>query len=187
MRIIKRYSNRKLYDVNTSKTVTLAEIAEMIKQGDEIKVIEANDEGSDITNRVMAQIFVHENLDTKHMFMRKFLLEGLIKESGDKFGHLIKKMLFAGVGLASLSQEKIEHLVNELVKRGELSEDEKAKFVKSLITKMEQGSSDFKNMFTKVINSTTPKEENKEDEITDLKSKIDELTKTIEEMKNKKS
>jgi len=187
MKIIKRYANRKLYDTSTSKTVTLNEIAQMVKDGDEIKVIDSSEEGVDITHRVLAQIFIQENWDTKQAFLQKYLLEGLIKEGGDKFGELIKKMLLAGVGMASLTQEKMENLVNELIKRGELAEDEKAKFVKTLIGKMEQGSNNLKTMFEKAVSGNGDKKEQKEYTLEELNTKIEELTKAIEELKTAKT
>ena len=39
-KIIKRYANRKLYDTERSKYVTLEEIAEMIKAGDDVQIID---------------------------------------------------------------------------------------------------------------------------------------------------
>lgn len=183
MKVIKRYANRKLYDPTTSKSVTLTEIAQMVKDGEEIKVVDSSEEGVDITHRILAQVFIQENWDTKQVFLQKFLLEGLIKEGGDKFGELIKKMLLAGVGLASLSQEKAEALVNELVKRGEVAEDERAKFIKTLITKMEQGSTDLKSMFEKVVSGKEDDKEKKEYTMDELNTKIEQLTKAIEELK----
>ena len=82
MKIIKRYANRKLYDTSTSKTVTLNEIAQMVKDGDEIKVIDSSEEGVDITHRVLAQIFIQENWDTKQAFLQKMLP---LKNQGSAF------------------------------------------------------------------------------------------------------
>lgn len=59
MRIIKRYSNRKLYDTNQSSYVTLEEIAEMVREGDEVQVID-NKSGEDLTRVTLAQILFEE-------------------------------------------------------------------------------------------------------------------------------
>ena len=40
MRVIKRYSNRKLYDTHESRYVTLDQLAELIRQGEEIRVMD---------------------------------------------------------------------------------------------------------------------------------------------------
>jgi len=186
MRLIKKYDNRKLYDTETSRTVTLKDIAFYIREGQDIKIIDANEK--DITNKVLAQVFLQENLQTKQIVLNKYLLEGLIKES-NKIEEVSKKLLLAGVGLASLTQEKIDQLVNELVKRGEVEENERSKFAKHLIDKVEKGSKDFKHLMDGIISEVEKKEKKedliarKEKEIAELKIKIDELTKELDNYK----
>ena len=46
--LIKKYANRKLYDTRTSRYITLDEIAQLVRAGDEIKVIDRGN-GSDLT------------------------------------------------------------------------------------------------------------------------------------------
>jgi polyhydroxyalkanoate synthesis repressor PhaR len=58
-RTIKRYSNRKLYDTQDSHYVTLQQIAGLIRNGDEIKVIDKNSQ-QDLTAATMAQIIFEE-------------------------------------------------------------------------------------------------------------------------------
>lgn len=55
--IIKRYSNRKLYDTVHSRYVTLAELGELIRQGESIKVVD-NDTKADLTEVTMTQILM---------------------------------------------------------------------------------------------------------------------------------
>ena len=50
-RIIKRYANRKLYDTERSCYVTLEEISQMIKEGDDVKVVD-NKTKDDLTARI---------------------------------------------------------------------------------------------------------------------------------------
>ncbi|MBC7473727.1 MAG: hypothetical protein H7263_05505 [Candidatus Sericytochromatia bacterium] len=188
MRLIKRYDNRKLYDTTTSKTLTLKDIATLIREGKDIKVVDASDK--DITNKVLAQIFLQENLSTKQFVLSKFMLEWLIKESG-KLETFTKKVLLGGVGLASMTQEKAEQLVNELVKRGEVEEKDKSRVVTQVISKLENGSKDFKHMLAGLVHEVTVKEKEevkteqeivaeKDKEIAELKKQLKELNKDIE-------
>ena len=55
VKTVKRYSNRKLYDTERSKYVTLEEIADMIKAGEEVKIID-NKSKEDLTSATLAQI-----------------------------------------------------------------------------------------------------------------------------------
>ena len=55
MKLIKRYTNRKLYDTERSCYVTLDEIAEMVREGEEVSIID-NRSGEDLTTVTLAQI-----------------------------------------------------------------------------------------------------------------------------------
>jgi polyhydroxyalkanoate synthesis repressor PhaR len=59
MRIIRRYSNRKLYDTNESRYVTLTQVAALVRAGEEIKVI-AKDTNSHLTSATLALIIFEE-------------------------------------------------------------------------------------------------------------------------------
>jgi polyhydroxyalkanoate synthesis repressor PhaR len=58
-RLVKRYSNRKLYDTSESRYVTLDEIARWVKSGEEVKILE-NESGEDLTAVTFAQIILEE-------------------------------------------------------------------------------------------------------------------------------
>jgi len=65
VRIIKRYQNRKLYDTHQSCYVTLEEIAQIIREGHEIQVID-NKTKNDITYATQIQLlFDQEKKSTK--------------------------------------------------------------------------------------------------------------------------
>jgi polyhydroxyalkanoate synthesis repressor PhaR len=59
MRIIRRYSNRKLYDTQESHYVTLTQVAGLVRNGEEIRVI-AKDTNSDLTAATLALIIFEE-------------------------------------------------------------------------------------------------------------------------------
>lgn len=56
-RIIKKYSNRRLYDTSLSRYITLDELAGMVKAGSQIRVINAKS-GQDLTQPTLAQIIL---------------------------------------------------------------------------------------------------------------------------------
>lgn len=58
-RIVKRYSNRKLYDTKDSRYVTLLQIAEMVRSGEEVQIIDNNSK-QDLTEVTLAQIIYEE-------------------------------------------------------------------------------------------------------------------------------
>ena len=58
-RVIKRYANRKLYDTRDSRYVTLLQIAEYVRGGEEVSIID-NTTKEDLTNVTLAQIVYEE-------------------------------------------------------------------------------------------------------------------------------
>jgi polyhydroxyalkanoate synthesis repressor PhaR len=54
MRLIKRYANRRLYDTERSRYITLDELADDIAQGVEVQVVDAQT-GADLTRRTLVQ------------------------------------------------------------------------------------------------------------------------------------
>lgn len=58
-RVIKRYSNRKLYDTKDSRYVTLLQIAEMVRVGEEVQIVDNNTK-DDLTDVTLAQIIFEQ-------------------------------------------------------------------------------------------------------------------------------
>ncbi len=52
--------------------------------------------------------------------------------------NLLQRTLTAGVGVLSLTREKLEKAMNELVEKGEVTKEEAREFVKELVEKGEQ-------------------------------------------------
>jgi len=57
--LIKKYANRKLYDTRTSRYITLEGIAELVREGHEIKVVDRNN-GHDLTQVTLSQVVLSE-------------------------------------------------------------------------------------------------------------------------------
>jgi polyhydroxyalkanoate synthesis repressor PhaR len=81
-RIIKRYSNRKLYDTRGSSYVTLLQIAEMIRDGEDVQVID-NATKEDKTDVTLALI-ISEELRSKPRAIPIPTLKALIRHRGEK-------------------------------------------------------------------------------------------------------
>lgn len=79
-RVIKRYQNRKLYDTNQSCYVTLDEIAQMIKAGEDLHVLD-NKTKSDITVMTLTQLMFEAERKAKNGVPVEMLKE--IIRSGD--------------------------------------------------------------------------------------------------------
>ena len=88
-RVIKRYSNRKLYDTRGSQYVTLEQIAEMIRQGEEVRVLD-NSSKEDLTSVTLAQIIFEEEKRQKS-FIPLGAMRQLIQSGGASLQELAQQ------------------------------------------------------------------------------------------------
>jgi polyhydroxyalkanoate synthesis repressor PhaR len=83
-RTIKRYANRKLYDMTDSSYVTLEEIAQFVKNGEEVRILD-NKTKEDLTAVTLTQIIFEEEKRRKRI-LPLATLRGVI-QSGGEFIH----------------------------------------------------------------------------------------------------
>jgi polyhydroxyalkanoate synthesis repressor PhaR len=79
MKIIRRYSNRKLYDTEASHYVNLGQIADLIRAGEEIRVID-KDSQRDLTTATFCQIIFEETKrgpQAPILALRRIIVNGL--------------------------------------------------------------------------------------------------------------
>src|SRR3569832_861363 len=81
-RVIKRYSNRKLYDTRGSSYVTLLQIAEMVRAGEDVQIID-NASKEDKTDVTLALI-ISEELKARPRAIPLATLKALIRHRGGK-------------------------------------------------------------------------------------------------------
>ncbi|MCS6984010.1 MAG: polyhydroxyalkanoate synthesis regulator DNA-binding domain-containing protein [Leptospiraceae bacterium] len=116
MKVIKRYANRRLYDAETSRTITLEEVAQFVRRGEDIKVID-NITGEDITTKILGQAFlkIQEPIPQESQNLLNYLLKALIRESQGGFFTLVRKLLLAGIGLAGMPRSERDALLKMLL------------------------------------------------------------------------
>lgn len=121
MPIIKRYPNRKLYDTEAKQYITLDSIAELIRQGEDVQVVD-NVTGEDLTAVTLTQI-IFEQEKKRGSFLPRPVLASLIKTGGDRL-YAIQRTLISTMGLWHYVDEEIESRVKALIQLGELTEEE---------------------------------------------------------------
>ena len=103
--VIKKYANRRLYNTGTSTYVTLDDLAEMVKKGDDFTVQDAKT-GEDITHPVLTQIiFELENKNGQNMLPIPFLRQ-LIAFYGDQMQMIVPSFLEQSMIAFSKEQER---------------------------------------------------------------------------------
>ena len=119
-RLIKRYDNRKLYDVEARRYVTLEELSRLVGAGTDVRVVEQRT-GEDITTVVLAQV----------------VLEGIKQRTADIPHQVLSRLIRLGSGKAggftewldpqeasTRARHEAERIVSGLVTRGRLTLDE---------------------------------------------------------------
>jgi polyhydroxyalkanoate synthesis repressor PhaR len=106
-RVIKRYSNRKLYDTTDSRYVTLLQIADMVRAGEDVQIID-NASKEDKTDVTLALI-ISEELKARPRGIPLPTLKALIRHRGEKL-------------LSSLRETPIGRLMNKEAAEGEVME-----------------------------------------------------------------
>ena len=106
--LIKRYANRKLYNTETSRYITLKGISELIEAGREVRVID-NQSGEDITNVALSQILVDS--ERRGDEIPKSLLSDLFERGGDALYGALRR----GMGDATDGLDDLRHNLRRLV------------------------------------------------------------------------
>src|ERR671923_2740235 len=108
--VIKRYSNRKLYDTQESRYVTLDEIEEMIRAGKEIQVVDASS-GDDLTSVTLTQIILDSERNHRANLPAAFLHQ-LIKH-GEAWQDFVQRSMRASLEGMISSQRDMERIFRD--------------------------------------------------------------------------
>lgn len=112
--VIKRYTNRKLYDPQTSGYVTLEEIEAMIRAGREISVVDVAT-GEDITSVVLAQILLEKERQHRMALPTAFLHQ--LIQYGAAWQDVALQSLQASLGGLLTSQREADRVIREWAAR----------------------------------------------------------------------
>lgn len=129
MPIIKRYNNRKLYDTHAKRYVTLFDIADMIRRGDDITVLD-HAEGQDITSQIQAQIIFEQERQAGSS-LPNTVLTNLIQASNQTIRQLRTTLL--PLDRAAQLDSEIERRMQILIERGEISAKQGSSILEKLL------------------------------------------------------
>ncbi len=173
-KVIKRYTNRKLYDTVESRYVTLDEIAEMIKAGGEVKVID-NRTKDDLTAVTLAQIIFEEEKKSSRTSMKTLL--GLIRQGSE-----MAQQVVGGAGgdlreRVDAVRHVAEQRVQSLLARGQQT-GEKAR---ELVSASQQALAGLQRRIDERIRGAAEGIQN----FPEVKRQLDEIARRIESLEKK--
>jgi polyhydroxyalkanoate synthesis repressor PhaR len=112
--VIKRYSNRKLYDTQESRYVTLEELEELIRAGKEISVVDVST-GEDLTSVTLAQIILENERNHRAALPTAFLHQ-LIKH-GQAWQDFVQGTMKSSLDAIMTSQREADRVFREWASR----------------------------------------------------------------------
>lgn len=192
--IIKKYANRRLYNTGTSTYVTLEDLAEMVKRGEEFTVQDAKS-GEDITHPVLTQIiFELENKDGQNMLPVPFLRQ-LISFYGDQMQMVVPSFLEQSMIAFAKEQERFREQMKDAVGKSPLEMMQVAAPIKALEEQTRRNIEMFQNamrMFTPFpTQPEAPAEpaapaatKERPDDLSELKEQIAAMQRKLDQMGN---
>lgn len=139
-RVIKRYQNRKLYDTNASRYVTLDDIATLIREGEDVQIID-NQNQEDLTSVTLTQI-IFEQEKKKKSLLPLATLRGIIQSGGEKLVGFVQSSIETGVSSISHARDEAEKYFEKIIKKGDMSLEEGRNMVKEFIDEKLKGTLD---------------------------------------------
>lgn len=184
MNVIKRYPNRKLYNTNTKQYVTLEGVSELIRQGEEIQIID-HASGEDLTAVTLTQI-IFEQEKKQGGFLPRSVLTGLVQSGGHTLSTL-RRTLASPLNLRLHVDFEIERRINWLVETGELSSEEGRRLLDKLLS-----------LSPRQVDTSIPSDEDLEQILADkgiptrtdieqLNARLDEIFSKLNEIKDEGS
>lgn len=114
VRTIKKYANRRLYDTEASKHVTLNDIRQMIVDGADIQIIE-DTSGDDITRPLLLQIIVEQEQSQGQPILTELLLAQLIRFYGNPMQGMMAEYLQKSVSTFVSQQRSVQTQMQDML------------------------------------------------------------------------
>ena len=126
-RLIKRYQNRKLYDTTVSRYVTLDDIAHLIRDGEDVQIID-NQSRDDLTGVTLTQI-IFEQEKKKKSLLPLATLRNIIQSGGEKIAGIVQE----SVSSITHARDEAEKYIHTIIKKGDDSLEEGRHAVKDFV------------------------------------------------------
>jgi polyhydroxyalkanoate synthesis repressor PhaR len=183
MPVIKRYPNRKLYDTEAKRYITLDGIAELIRDGAEVQVVDHTTD-EDLTAVTLTQI-IFEQEKRQSGFLPKSVLTGLVRAGGDTLNTL-RRSLNSPLELLKHVDEEIEKRMQTLVEQGEIAKEEAIALSEKLITAGQEKSKELLSGQQRLERLLTVRGVPSREEVEELTSQIESLSAKIDTLIDEK-
>ncbi len=123
MHHIKKYANRKLYDTTDKKYISRKRLSELIKQGEDIVIID-NETGEDLTASIVSGLIATTSGKAGGGTVSSGVLIQLFRKGGNALTDYAKRYVSLWQKSFTLAEDEIDSMVKTLVKNKEISKSE---------------------------------------------------------------
>ncbi|MEY3038133.1 MAG: hypothetical protein RL143_700 [Pseudomonadota bacterium] len=106
MRILRKYTNRRLYDTSRSCYVTLEDVKQLVLNGETFQVQDSKT-GQDLTRNILLQIIAEQEADGGGTLLTNQVLQQLIRFYGDSMQGMMSQYLEQSIGAFLEHQDRI--------------------------------------------------------------------------------
>ena len=175
---IKRYQNRKLYNTLSKHYISLPEIEEIIKQHEEVIVID-NQTGADITVSTLSQL-IFETRKDQSIFLPKRLLAMLVQSGGHQFESIFRN-IYSIRDLSQQVEDEIERRIRVLIETGDFTSDEGNRIREKLIS-VTHDTESVKEIYRKVQELLHQRQVITATELREIQKKFEVISQQLDEL-----
>lgn len=174
--IIKKYANRRLYNTQSSKYITLDYLAEMTRNDIDFKVLDAKT-NEDITHNVLTQIIMDEESNGQQHMLPVGFLRQLISLYGDSMQSMVPQFLESSMDSFRTNQKQMQEAIETAITTGPFGDlaKQNIEFVKAAREAFMPG-------IAKAASKKAAPEEDASDDVADLKRQMAELQAKLDKM-----
>lgn len=192
MRVIKRYSNRRLYDTEEKKTITHQRLKQLLVENQEFQIID-NASGRDVTVESLARMVTTESATWTSSHEAKESLRNLIRHGGQYSMNILRNTVLASIGAFNVTKKKAEEVIDKLIASGDVTKSQRKEAVLELLDKADKSTEEFRTKVSKQASKVGSDVQKAIERITivtrgdldKLSKKFDKLQKVVERLEKK--
>jgi len=192
IRLIKRYSNRRLYDMTDRQTITHKELKGLLAAGETVRIVD-NQSSRDVTVETLSRLLAGESSSWENSKVELRNLCELITEGGTVSMSILRNTVLASIGAFNLTKKKAEQVVDQLIKSGDLTKSQRKEAVLELLEKADKSTEEFRAKITRQASKVGAEVQSaiekvkvaKKDDLDALNKKVDKLVKAMAKLDKK--
>lgn len=148
--VIRRYANRKMYDPQARRSITLSGIASLLRKGVQVQVID-HPTGLDITSLTLSKVLLEQERGKETSSWGSFLFQELIRQGGSALLELTERSLMASMEAISAAEGRLREIVGDLASSRRIDYREGQKRLEKGLRRLAESKISLQSQLEKVV------------------------------------